>query len=97
MEIDPAVRQGRSESQEGPGYQLEEPGEVLRTEAGRRFGDCLGAVDLVERGQPGRMVAIRSEQITDVPLDDVVGRNKRVDPTGQEVHAVESIGVSFGR
>jgi 6-phosphofructokinase 1 len=62
---------------------------------GTRFG--VGAVDLVERGLTGRMVAIRAERIVDVPLDEVAGRAKRVDPDGQEVRAVESIGVSFGR
>jgi 6-phosphofructokinase 1 len=62
---------------------------------GTRFG--VGAVDLIERGVFGRMVAIRGEKIVDAPLADVIGNNKRVDPDGEEVRAVEAIGVSFGR
>jgi 6-phosphofructokinase 1 len=62
---------------------------------GTRYG--VAAVDLVARGLTGRMVAMQAEHIVDLPLAEVVGKNKRVDPDGQEVHAVESIGVSFGR
>jgi 6-phosphofructokinase 1 len=62
---------------------------------GTRFG--VGAVELVERGLTGRMVTVRAERIEDIPLEEVVGRSKRVDPEGQEVRAVEAIGVSFGR
>ena len=62
---------------------------------GTRFG--VGAVDLIEEGKFGTMVALQSEKITSVSLDEVVGRPKRVDPRGQEVRALESIGVSFGR
>ena len=62
---------------------------------GTRFG--VGAVDLVEAHQTGHMVGLRGEKIVPVPLPEVVGRSKRVDPEGQEVRAVEAIGVSFGR
>jgi ATP-dependent phosphofructokinase / diphosphate-dependent phosphofructokinase len=62
---------------------------------GTRFG--VGAVDLVEAGKFQTMVALRGERITDVPLDEVVGKAKLVDPEGQEVRALESVGVSFGR
>jgi len=62
---------------------------------GTRFG--VGAVDLVEERKLGHMVALHGEAITSVPLEEVVGRLKLVDPEGQEVRAAESIGVSFGR
>lgn len=62
---------------------------------GTRFG--VGAVDLVEERSLGRMVALHGDTITSVPLDEVVGRLKLVDPEGQEVRSAESIGVSFGR
>ena len=62
---------------------------------GTRFG--VGAVDLVEQGATGRMVAVHGDEITSVPLTEVVGRLKLIDPDGQEVRGAESIGVSFGR
>ncbi|NNF27983.1 MAG: 6-phosphofructokinase, partial [Gemmatimonadetes bacterium] len=62
---------------------------------GTRFG--VAAVDLIERAVSGRMVALSAERIVDVALADVVGRNKRVDPDGDIVHAMESVGISFGR
>jgi 6-phosphofructokinase 1 len=62
---------------------------------GTRYG--VGAVELAAKGLTGRMVALRGEEIVSVPLADVVGKLKLVDPNGEEVHAVESIGVGFGR
>ncbi|GJM43863.1 MAG: ATP-dependent 6-phosphofructokinase [Gemmatimonadota bacterium] len=62
---------------------------------GTRFG--VGAVNMVEAGEFQRMVALRCEQITSAPLADVTGALKLVDPDGEEVRALESIGVSFGR
>jgi 6-phosphofructokinase 1 len=62
---------------------------------GTRFG--VGAVDLLERGELGRMVALRREAIVSVPLSEAVGKPKLVPPDGEEVRAIESIGVSFGR
>jgi len=62
---------------------------------GTRFG--VGAIDLIEEGTLGRMVALHGDTITSVPLEEVVGRLKLVDPEGQEVRGAESVGVSFGR
>lgn len=62
---------------------------------GTRFG--VGAVDLIEARALGRMVALHGDAIESVPLDEVVGRLKRIDPDGQEVRGAESIGVNFGR
>lgn len=62
---------------------------------GTRFG--VAAVDLVVAGQFGEMVGIHAEKMTSVPLADVIGVPKHVDPEGGEVRAVESLGVSFGR
>ncbi len=62
---------------------------------GTRFG--AGAVEMIERGELGRMVSLRGEKIVSVPLEDVIGRPKLVDPDGQEVQAVEAIGVCLGR
>jgi 6-phosphofructokinase 1 len=62
---------------------------------GTRFG--VGAVDMIEAGHFGRMVALRSEKIATVPFTEVIGRPKLVDPEGEEVRATEAVGVSFGR
>ncbi|MCA9751344.1 MAG: 6-phosphofructokinase [Gemmatimonadetes bacterium] len=62
---------------------------------GTRFG--VGAVDLIEQGRFGHMVALHNESITSVALKDVVGKSKLVKPDGQEVRAAEAIGVGFGR
>jgi 6-phosphofructokinase 1 len=42
-----------------------------------RFG--IGAIDLVNEGMFGRMVAIKGNKIVSVPLKDVVGKRKTVD------------------
>jgi 6-phosphofructokinase 1 len=62
---------------------------------GTLFG--VGAVELVARGATGRMVAVHGEGLTDVPLDEVAGKSRRVDPEGLEVRSLEAIGVNFGR
>ena len=62
---------------------------------GTRFG--VGAVDMIEAGKSGHMVALRGEAITHVPFEDVIGRPKLVNPEGEEVRAMEAVGVSFGR
>jgi 6-phosphofructokinase 1 len=62
---------------------------------GTRFG--VGAVELVQERLTRHMVALRAERIVPVPLEEVVGKPKLVDPRGEEVRAVEAIGVSFGR
>ena len=62
---------------------------------GTRLG--VGAVDLVEKGKLGQMVAVRRERITSVSLEEAIVTSKRVDPNGEEVRAIEAIGVNFGR
>jgi 6-phosphofructokinase 1 len=62
---------------------------------GTRFG--VGAVELVERKEFGRMVAIRGNQITSVALSEVGGRTRPVPVDGDEIRAIEAVGVSFGR
>ena len=42
-----------------------------------RYG--IAAIDLVHKGQFGRMVALRGNDIVSVPLKDVVGKRKTVD------------------
>jgi len=42
-----------------------------------RYG--LGAIDMVHRGEFGRMAALRGNKIVSVPLAEATGTNRRVD------------------
>ncbi len=59
-----------------------------------RFGVC--AVDLVARGEFGRMVCLRAGKIQSVTLEEAVGVCKAVDPNGDHVRAARAVGISFG-
>jgi 6-phosphofructokinase 1 len=59
-----------------------------------RFG--VTAVELVARGEFGRMVCLRGTEISSVPLGEVIGVCKRVEPNGDKVHAARAVGISFG-
>ena len=59
-----------------------------------RFGKA--AADLIARGDVGKMVALRGDDICAVPIRDAVSNPKYVDPEGQVVAAARSVGVSFG-
>jgi ATP-dependent phosphofructokinase / diphosphate-dependent phosphofructokinase len=59
-----------------------------------QFGKA--AADLIGRREFGRMVALRGDQITAVPIRDAVSNPKYVDPEGQMVQTARSLGVSFG-
>jgi 6-phosphofructokinase 1 len=59
-----------------------------------RFG--AEAVELILKGETGRMVALRGNDIVRVPIKEAVAKLKRVDPDGQEVRAALAVGTSFG-
>ena len=59
-----------------------------------RYG--VAAVDCIMRGEFGRMVALQKNQITSVPIEDVVGKPHNVPPDDQLVLAGRAIGVCFG-
>jgi ATP-dependent phosphofructokinase / diphosphate-dependent phosphofructokinase len=59
-----------------------------------RFGSA--AVELVEQGRWGRMVALQGAVITSVPLGDAVSKEKRVDPEGELIEAGRRLGIEFG-
>ncbi|NPV27775.1 MAG: 6-phosphofructokinase [Firmicutes bacterium] len=61
---------------------------------GTRYG--VAAVKLIMEGQFGKMVALRSPQITAVPLAEAVSNLKRVPPDGELVSTARAIGISFG-
>jgi 6-phosphofructokinase 1 len=59
-----------------------------------RFG--VGAADLVAAGRWGEMVALREGRIVGVPLDEVVGGVRGVDPDGELVRVARAVGLSLG-
>src|SRR6266850_2263009 len=59
-----------------------------------RFG--VAAVDLIARGEFGKMVCLRQARIQSVDIAEAVGKLKTVDPNGDVVHTARATGVSFG-
>jgi 6-phosphofructokinase 1 len=59
-----------------------------------RFGKA--AADLAARGEFGRMVSLRQDQIVSVPIKDAVAHPKYVDPDGAVVKTARSVGIAFG-
>jgi 6-phosphofructokinase 1 len=59
-----------------------------------RYGSA--AADLIARKEYGRMVALRNNEITSVPLDQVAGKTRLVDPDHPLVEKAKSMGTSFG-
>jgi 6-phosphofructokinase 1 len=47
-------------------------------------------------GKFGYMVSLRGNEITCVPLDEVIKANKAVDPRGELVMTAKSIDICFG-
>jgi phosphofructokinase-like protein len=61
---------------------------------GLRFG--VAAADLLARGGFGRMVALRTPRIVDVPFEEVIGKPKLVNPEGELVRTARSLGIEMG-
>jgi 6-phosphofructokinase 1 len=59
-----------------------------------RFG--VEAVNAIIRGETGRMVVVRQDEIGTVPIKEIAGRQKLVDPDSDIVRAARSTAVSFG-
>jgi 6-phosphofructokinase 1 len=59
-----------------------------------RFG--VHAVDLIARGQVGRVAALRAGEIVSVPLELATEKLKRVDPAGELVAAARATDVELG-
>jgi len=59
-----------------------------------RFG--VEAVELVARGEYGRMVCLRAGEIESVTIDEAVGVNRQVDPNGSMVRTARAVGITFG-
>jgi len=61
---------------------------------GTRFG--VAAVDLVARGEFGKMVCLRNARIESVNIADAIHKLKTVDPQGELVQVARAVGISFG-
>src|SRR5262249_13043799 len=59
-----------------------------------RFG--VAAVNLIARGEFGRMVCLRQAEVQSVDLAEAAAGTKLVDPNGDFVRTARAIGVSFG-
>jgi phosphofructokinase-like protein len=59
-----------------------------------RFG--AAAVELIARGEFGKMVCLKNTRIESVPIEDAVGKLKSVEPNGEMVMMAKSIGICFG-
>ncbi|MCB1650516.1 MAG: ATP-dependent 6-phosphofructokinase [Alphaproteobacteria bacterium] len=64
----------------------------------RLLAQALGvkAVDLINEGAFGKMVAWQNRQAVGVPVEDAIKVCRTVDPQGFLVHTARSLGVSFG-
>jgi 6-phosphofructokinase 1 len=61
---------------------------------GTRFG--AAAVDLIARGGLGRMVALRGETVTDVPIREAIAQLKTVPLDCDLVRTAQSLGICLG-
>ena len=59
-----------------------------------RFG--VAAVDMIARGEFGRMVCLHQSKVGSVPIAEAIGHLKCVDPNGELVRVARSIGICFG-
>ena len=59
-----------------------------------RFG--VAAVDLIAKGNFGKMVALRADSIVAVDVARAIGHLKTVDPNGELVRTARAVGIGFG-
>jgi phosphofructokinase-like protein len=59
-----------------------------------RYGSA--AADLIARQEYGKMVALRKNEITSVPLSEVAGKLKLIDPDNPLVRKAKNMGTIFG-
>lgn len=64
----------------------------------RVFASCLGseAGKLILNGEYGFMVGYKNREIVRVPLEEVAGKLKMVDPNASIVQEAKMLGISFG-
>lgn len=61
---------------------------------GTRFG--AAAVDAIEQGKFGHMVALRTPEIAVVPIDEAIANERLVNPKGQLVQSARDVGMCLG-
>ncbi len=54
------------------------------------------AAELIRKKQYGYMVAVDGRKITKIPLEDIAGKLKTVDPKSDIIREAKSVGISFG-
>lgn len=54
------------------------------------------AAQLIKNGEYGYMVAVKNDEITKVPLEEVAGKLKTVDPSSSIIQEAKAVGISFG-
>ena len=64
----------------------------------RVFASRLGAEagDLILKGEYGFMVGYKNREIVKVPLEEVAGKLKMVDPKASIIKEAKALGISFG-
>jgi 6-phosphofructokinase 1 len=64
----------------------------------RVFASRLGAeaARLILLGEYGYMVGYKNREIVKVPLEDVAGKLKMVDPNSTIINEAKTLGISFG-
>ena len=64
----------------------------------RVFSTQVGAAagKLILKKQFGYMIALKDGEITKVPLSEVAGKLKTVDPNAQIIKQAKLVGISFG-
>ena len=51
---------------------------------------------MIDKGEFGRLVVVKNNVITDIPLAETAGKLKRVDPQSDIVQEARLLGISFG-
>ena len=59
-----------------------------------RYG--VKAVELIEADRWGELVCLRNGQMVGVPLSDIAGKTREVDPEHPLIHTARSVGIAFG-
>ena len=54
------------------------------------------AAELIIQGKYGYMVGFKGDDIIPVPLEEVAGKLKYVDPESDIIKETQSLGISFG-
>lgn len=67
---------------------------VLDRWLGSRFG--VNVLKLIEQEKWGHLVALRGNDIVDVPIAEAIETLKNVDPNGEPVATARAMGISFG-